>query len=368
MTKHIDLSTYTTNDNFYGEIDLLLTVKNFDLQSIRARYIASKNNKSGKAGSVERRKVGTGGICFVKMKDGRLTQEDVYVSLKEPRGIAVKGDLLAIAAENTVYLIDDEIRKIENPWFSYIHTIDFNPHDPSKILVASSGLDCIFEYDLNTLEQVYAWHAWDNDFRESINKEGEAIILTRHADEVAKLESEGHQVKLMNDPANQTLPTAQRAAFINTVTYDVNEPNYLLATFFHEGAVFRIDMNTGKSIQVIDGMKNPHGGRNEGDLFMATSTGTGEIIRKNSQEEVKYQFKNLAGKDPELGEMEWIQNAIDKNGNIIAIDSNRTSFVIFNPEQEIISKVAYNDNWAVQDLVVGTASNKQIELMKGLGD
>lgn len=366
MTKYIDLSTFKTDNNFYGQIDLLLTVKNFDLQSIRARYIASKNNKSGKAGSVERRKVGTGGICSVGFSNGQLLKEEIHVSLKEPRGIALRDGLLAIAAENTIYLITDEIRVIENPWFSYIHTIDFNPFDPNKILVASSGLDCIFEYDLTTLEQVYAWHAWENGFCESINKEGQTVILTRDAGKAKELEAEGKIVKLISDPKNETLPTAQRAAFINTVTYDTTQENHFFATFFHEGAVFKIDMKSGIATKVVERMKNPHGGRNQGDMLLATSTGTGEIIRKSTKSEIRYQFSNLDGKDPELGEMEWIQNAIDEAGNIIAIDSNRTSFVIFNPEKEIISKVAYNDDWAVQDLVVGKASLKQIELMKSL--
>jgi hypothetical protein len=367
MTKHIDLSTFTTDDVFYGKIDLLLTVKNFDLQSIRKRYIASKTNVSGKAGSVERRKVGTGGICFVTLENGKLNKEEVFVSLKEPRGIAIKGNILAIAAENSVYLITDEIRTIENPWFSYIHTIDFNPFDETKVLVASSGLDCIFEYDLNTLEQVYAWHAWENGFNESINKEGETVILTRDPDEAIALKEAGKDFKLIRNPENETLPTAQRAAFINTVTYDTIQKNHFLATFFHEGAVFRIDMASGKATKVVDGMKNPHGGRNEGDLLMATSTGTGEIIRKGAAEETKYQFSNLSGKEEALGDMEWIQNAIDKDGNIIAIDSNRTSFIVFNPASKLISKVAYNENWAVQDLVLGSATAKQIELMKSLG-
>ena len=41
----IDISTFKRDHGFYGEIELLLTIKSFDLQAIRARYVASKNNK-----------------------------------------------------------------------------------------------------------------------------------------------------------------------------------------------------------------------------------------------------------------------------------------------------------------------------------
>ena len=51
----IDLSQFQRDHSFYGELNLLLTVKSFDLQAIRKRYLASKKNK--RAGSVERRKV-----------------------------------------------------------------------------------------------------------------------------------------------------------------------------------------------------------------------------------------------------------------------------------------------------------------------
>lgn len=365
----IDISTFTRDKEFYGSIELLLTIKSFDLQAIRARYVASKNNKSGKAGSVERRKVSEGGIAKVTLNGGELLNEDVLISMKEPRGISFDNGRMAIAAENVVYLIiDGKVRKIENPWFSYIHTIDFNPFDDNKIIIASSGLDCIFEYEIDSLNCNYEWFAWENGFSESYDAKNDRMItITRQRSVAEENESKGIPTLLIEDPKEQTLPTAQRAAFINTVTYDKVTANHFLATYFHEGAIFSINMETGKATKVLGDLKTPHGGRNHGEDFMATSTGTGEIVFGPDATAQRYQFKNLEGKPTELGEMEWVQNAINDENVIVAIDSNRTAFVVFDIEKKVYDMIPYNNDWAVQDLVTtDNISDEAIELVRGL--
>ena len=79
----IDISQFRRDSSFYGELNLLLTVKSFDLQAIRKRYLASKKNN--RVGSVERRKVALGGIVSVSLKNGHhsgisTTQRKILVS------------------------------------------------------------------------------------------------------------------------------------------------------------------------------------------------------------------------------------------------------------------------------------------------
>ncbi len=71
MTK-IDISNFEEDHSFYDELDLLITIKSFNLQAIRKRYLESRKNKSGKAGSVERREVSTGGIARVKINGSKV--------------------------------------------------------------------------------------------------------------------------------------------------------------------------------------------------------------------------------------------------------------------------------------------------------
>lgn len=357
----VDLSTYQINHNFYNQIDALLTVKSFDLQQIRARYLASKKNPNNKTGSVERRAVSLGGIVKLSIQKGKIKEEKVLASLKEPRGIALKNETLAISSENLVYIITDSIKTITNPWFSYIHTIDFNKLG-SKIVVSSSGFDAIFEYDLDSLKQEYEWWAWENGFNlgfdSKLNKE---IILSRVA-----LISEDKSVKVVDDPS-EYLPTAMRAAFINSVVYDKKNENNLLATFFHKGTVYTINKSTGKATACLSELKTPHGGERVNNCVFATSTSSGEVVLKEN-EITKYKFKNLPGKPVELADAEWLQNSKYYNGNIITIDSNRTSFVIFNPTKQLIDIIPFNKNWAVQDMVVGEINQLQTQLIESLNN
>ena len=62
----IDLSQFQKDHTFYGELNFLLTVKSFDLQAIRKRYLASKKNN--RSGSVERRKSSFRRTCFCDIK------------------------------------------------------------------------------------------------------------------------------------------------------------------------------------------------------------------------------------------------------------------------------------------------------------
>ncbi len=346
MTQVIeDLNSYERSSDFYGELNLVLTVKSFDLQAIRKRYLASKNNKSGKAGSVERRKAALGGLVACTISNGEVTQEEVLAKVKEPRGIGTSGDRLAVSSENEVFILGDTLQSIVNPWFSYIHTVDFDPSG-ERLLVSSSGLDCIFEYDVNSLQMEYEWFAWEHGFAMGVDPEsGEEVRLSRYP-------IDGERVLVIEDPETQVLPTAMRAAFINSVEYDRDDPSFMLATFFHEGRVYRIDKASGASEPVISGMKNPHGGGRLETSFYATSTGQGKVIIVDEDNETVYDFSNLPGKPSELGEMEWLQNSKFAGDIIITIDSNRTSFVIIDRKRKLIDIVPYNDNWAVQDMVL----------------
>lgn len=343
----VDLATFKRDTEFYPEIDLLVTIKSFDLQAIRARYIESKKNAGGRRGSVERRKAGLGGVARIKLNKGRIEHEQVLAHMKEPRGIAAQTDRLALSAENEVFVLQNgTVKVIENPWFSYIHTLDFSKNN--RLLVSSSGFDLILEYDLASLQQTYEWLSWEHGFFSGHDpKTGEAVRLTRK-----ELPEYSGKTMLIDDPQGQKLATAMRAAFINSVVYDSESTDHLLATFFHEGAVYRIDMRDGSSVALLDGLKNPHGGRRHHKQVMATSTGTGEVVFRNENDETRIAFANLPNKPAELGDAEWLQNSTVVGPYIITIDSNRTSFVVFDLEHQRYDLIPYNSDWAIQDVVL----------------
>ncbi|MEX0843986.1 MAG: hypothetical protein WD022_01850 [Balneolaceae bacterium] len=358
----IDISTFEQSSDFYGEIDLILTVKSFDLRAIRKRYIESRKNKSGKTGSVERRKPALGGVVSVRLANGRTEKQEVLCKTPEPRGLDLNHGRFAIANEQAVFVIEESGKNltIQDPWFSYIHTVQFHPANPDHILISSSGFDLIQEYDYRSKDLTFEWLAWEHGFNKAKDPEtGKSVMLTRNLKEAKILEQEGIDHLLVQNPETDHLPTAKRAAFINSVTYHPQDPNTLLATFFHEGKVYQINKKTMKAEVVLSGLKNPHGGHFTGHQLIATSTGSGEIFIKKKGQLIRLSTKNLAGKPDYLIDMEWIQNSLSYNGFLVAIDSNRTSFLVIDPKNHRYDIIPYDDNWAVQDLVAGTLKSAQ---------
>ena len=91
--KRIDISKFQRDSSFYGQVDLLLTVKSFDLQAIRKRYLETKKNK--RSGSTQRRKPALGGVVSLSLNKGKLFNDEVLSQLKEPRGIDFLNNKLA---------------------------------------------------------------------------------------------------------------------------------------------------------------------------------------------------------------------------------------------------------------------------------
>jgi hypothetical protein len=350
MNEPIDIAGFQRDSAFYGELHLLLTVKSFDLQAIRRRYLASRANRSGAAGSVARRDPSTGGIARVCLKQGRLLGEEVLVRTTEPRGIHVRGDSAVVAAENTVFWRRGaRSGALRQPWFAYLHTAELHPAEPDRVLVSSSGFDYVVEMELESGQQTFAWLAWEHGYDLGRDPEsGQEVHLTRDPQRAARLEREGRRVMLVSDPPDEAIPTARRAAFINSVTYGDAGGGHLLATFFHQGCVMRLDRDGSTRVLIRD-LRNPHGGRPYRDGLLATSTASGELVLRQGDSEQRYSLGGLPGKPAELGSWEWVQNALGLGDLILAMDSNRTCFVVLDPQRGLYDTINYCSDWAVQD-------------------
>ena len=197
MSKTIDLSQFQRSSDFYPSIGILVTVKSFDLQAIRKRYLQSRMSGSGKAGSVERRNPGKGGILQLRLEQGAIKEERILCQLTEPRGIDFRDDKLAIAAENTIYHFDEkgQMTILEDKWFSYIHTVKFHPEEPDRVLISSSGLDLIKEYSIAKQRETYEWLAWEHGFARSHDPaSGRELWLTRSPEQAAKWKHQGRAI------------------------------------------------------------------------------------------------------------------------------------------------------------------------------
>ena len=362
--RDCDLATWTRDSSFYGSLDLLITIKSFDLQAIRRRHVASRLSGRGRTGSVERRPGSLGGVAHVCCRNGRMDQSQILLEYPEARGISIFEDRIALSSESQVMVVSDSgLHRIRNPWFSYIHSLDFSP-DGRRLLIASSGFDCIFEYDTRQGEPAREWFAWENGFQKAVDPaSGEPLYLTRHPQEALKYRLAGWNVALIDDPASQVLPTAKRAAFINSVSYDRNARNGWLATFFHDGSVHRIHPDTGKTACVLHGLSNPHGGRSYAGGYLATSTSEGRIVIASGNTVRRIDTRSLPGIPLELAGQEWLQNTIEVGDCLVVIDSNRTSLLILDLRDKRYDSIPYDENWAVQDMV---PARNPLQIMKTL--
>ncbi|MEM7163497.1 MAG: hypothetical protein AAF487_13780 [Bacteroidota bacterium] len=331
----------------------MMTIKSFELDKIRARYINSKKNKSGKAGSVERREPAIGGVVHASFGAKCINEFKIISELKEPRGIAQNDLYFAFSSENKVIIQKgEETFELENKWFSYIHALDFSPFDKHQLLISSSGFDCLFEYDLRTKQPTWDWFAWEHYSNEANDPSGNTkIYLSRTNDQFEKLISEGKKAKLIN-PNNEYLPTAMRAAFINSVSFSRQDRGKVIATLFHEGKSIVIDKESKESHDHITELSNPHGAWQLKKSDLVTSTSSGKLVHRWNNSETHFDFSGLPGKHIEMGEKEWIQNSIPFGQCIISIDSNRTSFIIIDPQNKSYNQISYPDHWAVQDFVI----------------
>ncbi len=362
MKNRIDLSTFEIDTDYFGPVELLITVKSFDLEAIRKRYIASR--KRSKSGSVERRQATTGGIVYMKIQSGNIVEQRILAKLLEPRGIDITQNKLAVSSEEKIYIFETGRSKpkiLEHNWLSYIHTVRFN-QQADKILVTSSGVDTLMEFEIKTGLLTWEWLAWENGWCEGENPAtGEKYILTRNSDAAQLIKSKGLKPLLILNPQKEWLPTALRAAFINTAEYGEND--VILATFFHHGWVLGISRDGSYNSPIIEGLSKPHGGMLIKDGCLVTDTAGGRVILTNGREQSEYDFNSLPGKIEELADLEWLQISKILNNSIITIDSNRNRITFFDPKMKKIMHIPFDKNWAMQEFVVTEKLNHQIEML-----
>jgi len=351
MNNIIDINTFKDDNLLSENLKLIVTVKSFDLEAIRKRYLLSKKSSKNITGSVERREKAKGGIVYIEIDKGEIIHYEILLETLEPRGIDCIQDKLTFSSENKVFVIDNNDNyKIENDWFSYIHTVKFSPFDSNNILISSSGLDCFFEYNYPNNKELFNWFAWENGFDEGYSKELEKYIkLTKDTVKAKFYKKNNIDYKLIENPLVDTLPTAQRAAFINSVYYNPIEKNKWIATLFHKGKV--IEISSEKQEVLFENLTSPHGGKiiNE-STKMVTNTAQGKVELQENDKQFVFDFQNL--ENNVMHPNQWLQNSVMHNNKVLTIDSNRNSFVYFDYKNKLKSIIPFESNWAIQDLTV----------------
>lgn len=284
--------------------------------------------------------------------DWSLAESNWAFSVVEPYGVNVRQNKMALATADAVHLIDIDTgraRFCRHPWLNQAHTVEFSA-DGKRLLVGSAGFDAVFEFDTETGEAVWEWFAWDHGFDKS--KLGHYVA--RSAERHRYLAQLGHEVLLVDDPAEYRfgLPTRQKPAHLNSACYDSDER--ILVTLFHQGGGYVVDRRTGEAREVISGLHNPHklARRKRGGYFIS-DTRTGRLIFLDEKYRRVHEVA-LAGapgivRPPELSE--YMQNTTElRDGLFASIDIHRSSLWLIDVRRRRYRGVKFPAEWSVHDV------------------
>ena len=364
--KRIDLTNFEEDPSYFENVELLASIKSFNLQEIRRRYNKSKDKS--RTGSVERREPAVGGIAHLKIENGNLIESELIGKIIEARGIDFTNVHLTFSSDNKIISFSAGSLQpdiIQNDWFSYIHTVKWN-NENNRLLVTSSGADILMELERDSWDVRWEWQAWENGINRGFNPDtGEEHILTRSPEKYVELKNNHDiQVILIENPSEKSLPTALRAAFINCANYDRTD-NQIIATLFHSGEVIKIDKKSTDYTPIIKDLTKPHGGSTFKDGYMTTDTAAGKVKYLEHNQLLSYDFSNLPGKHPDVKNLEWLQTSHSIDHTIITIDSNRSNMTFFDVKEQKRMHVDFDPNWAMQDFVfVPEKAKSLIQLSK----
>lgn len=350
--KIINIKEFKKSSNLLDGTELVLVIKSQDQLERRKRLIEGlKTNKLGRTIS---RPIAKGLVARVVLKNGKCITK-LKKSFQEPRHIRSFKNSYIMTENNSVNIVDKNfniIKKITNPYFAFLHTIELSL-DENRALIVSSGFDACFEVDLNNYKIVWEWFAWENGFNPS--KDG--VWLCIKEEDYQNYLKEGKKCELINpeDYKGYGIITSKRTAHPNCAIYDPYENGWFYLSIGYKGEIYKINMSSLKKEKVFTvGNVMPHGIYKFNNGFMVTNTLKGEffILSKDWEILEKYIIRDLPNKPIELQEVEWIQQVIPINDDIfLAIDANRSSLIIIDIKNKEYCMYSVDENWCVQDVL-----------------
>lgn len=267
----------------------------------------------------------------VMEKGGRITIidwdnkiETTEVDFKRPVGFDFdcQNFYIASTGENKIYITDLNFkveRVIECKYFSDLHSLN---RTKNGILVASSGIDALLEFDFEQ-KLIWSWFATENGY--------ELDMLGKKT-----------KVDMDLDHAKLDHPTLMQTTHINSAIYKDDEERKVLATLFHQGEVIEIDKNTCEIKTLLRGLKQPHSVYKDGNSFLVSDTNNGQVILFNAAGEILKTIK---------GDFNWIQDAIAlRNGNYLIADANNHQLVEVDINSKIVSTFKYSLEYKIYNI------------------
>lgn len=351
--KELHFKDFVKNEALGIGLPVIIVVKDQDRLAKSRRSIETlleKRKFNGRSGFRDF----LNGFCYTTELNANLQIPDKNTWLKElpePRSVLfVKNDIILTAA-NAIHIFDTKSKNeiiIKNPYFGCLHTSTPNI-DNTKLLISSPGFDSLLEYDLDSKKETWRWTAWEHDYNRAAN----GNYITLDAERASRLRESGNEVTLVDDSFKKEgfgIPTTFRTTHVNGAIYDYDS-NFILATFYHEGTVVRIDRHSGQSNIVIRNLKHPHGIQKDNGGYMVTDTSHGIWYQmdKDFNIKTKLDFTDFPGKSKGMEDIEWVQYVTPLSNELyIAADANRQSAWVIDLKKQEYNQIVTNTNWSVQ--------------------
>jgi hypothetical protein len=257
-------------------------------------------------------------------------QENWDGSVLTPTGFVFADDKLYVADSESaaVFVIDltDDpnriVRRISHPAFNDCHGI---ARTSRGLLIACTGTDAIVEVDLDG-NLLWEWWAAEHGYNQSPS--GHIRISGRGGE---------HR--------NRHYHTRFQTTHLNTVCFADPDERYVLATFFHQGLLVRIDREdpSGRAEVLLDGLARPHAIRKiPGGWSLANSWGCEFLL-------LDERFQIVEGFEYDGGWMQDCRRLSTGDFVLNDVDNHRVVEVSGPPFREVAS-FTYDHLWRMFDL------------------
>lgn len=235
-------------------------------------------------------------------------------------GVLSMDDTLLSAQHGEILRYTSDLRKVEVfssfPYFNDLHTLRITKK--RGILVASSGTDAIFELSADGKEVVWSWWGREHEF-------------TRDAYGVEqKTEKE-------IDHRNFFYNTWQRTIHVNSaLPFDGKT---VLATFFHQGIMCRIDRESGRVTPIVHNLRRPHALRWSGDHITFADTARGTAYRGIL---TGGKFKKESSVHIDTN---WLQDCQYTGKIWVLVDAEHARVYFTDPQENVLAYDQFDPNW-----------------------
>ncbi|MEA3013571.1 MAG: hypothetical protein QOD42_2116 [Sphingomonadales bacterium] len=361
----VDVMDFDEAPSLGRDLAALVVIKGFHQIEQNERY-TRRLIEGGPLGRIDIREYRQG-VAFAAildedfLSDGNFSRSEVCFFGLEPHWVDFAGDWMIIAFGDELLFYDcrsGETRRLKNAWFGQIHSAVVSP-DRRHVLVTSTGFDSIVECEIQTGLVTWRWCAWEHGF--DVAGEGHQIRLADHGAGGASplVLVDGRPAVLTSGGRQFGLPMRLQTCHINHARYAGGD---VLAVFFHQGAVFRIDRRTGAHIECLRGLRCPHGlfPANAAEYFIS-DTQSGRILFLDREFAPKRalgiaNLPNIVAARSRA--TEWLQcTDLHEGGLLCAVDVHRSQIHILDVAARRRRSINAPRHWAMQRVVPVTPAN-----------